>query len=98
MNASVGIQVVPKTDSNQEVIRIVDAVLDYIKSTGLNYFVGPLETSIEGDFDELMTVVKECQLVAVKAGAKAISSYVKINYRPEGDILTIEEKVSKHHK
>ena len=98
MNASVGIQVVPKTDSNQEVIRIVDAVLDYIKSTGLNYFVGPLETSIEGDFDELMTVVKECQLVAIKAGAKAISSYVKINYRPEGDILTIEEKVSKYHK
>lgn len=98
MNASVGIQVVPKVNSDEEVIRIVDAVLDYIKSTGLNYFVGPLETSIEGDFDELMTVVKECQIVAAKAGAKSLSSYVKINYRPEGDVLTIEQKTSKYHK
>ena len=98
MNASVGIQVVPKVASDEEVIRIVDAVLDYIKSTGLNYFVGPLETSIEGDYDELMAIVKECQIVAAKAGAKSISTYVKINYRPEGDVLTIEEKVSKHHK
>ena len=98
MNASVGIQVVPKVNSDEEVIRIVDAVLDYIKSTGLNYFVGPLETSIEGDFDELMAVVKECHLVAAKAGAKSLSSYVKINYRPEGEVLTIEKKVSKHHK
>lgn len=98
MNASVGIQVVPKGTSDEEVIRIVDAVLDYIKSTGLNYFVGPLETSIEGDFDELMAVVKECQIVAAKAGAASISTYVKINYRPEGDVLTIEQKISKYHK
>ena len=79
MNASVGIQVVPKVASDEEVIRIVDAVLDYIKSTGLNYFVGPLETSIEGDYDELMAIVKECQIVAAKAGAESISTYVKIN-------------------
>ena len=29
---------------------------------------------------------------------EVISSYVKINYRPEGDVLTIDEKVTKHHK
>ena len=97
MNASVGIQVVPKVTSDEEVIRIVDAVLDHIRSTGLNYFVGPLETSIEGDFDELMAVVKECQIIAARAGAKSISTYVKINYRPEGDVLTIDEKVAKYH-
>ncbi len=98
MNASVAIQVVPKTTSDEETIRIVDEVLEYIKSTGLNYFVGPSETSIEGEFDELMGVVKECQIVAAKAGAKSISSYVKIVYRPEGEVLTIEKKVTKHHQ
>ena len=97
MNASIAIQVLPKVDSDQEVIRVVDEVIAYIKSTGLNYFVGPCETSIEGDYDELMDIVKECQKVAVKAGAKSVSSYVKINYRPEGEVLTIEEKVTKHH-
>ncbi len=98
MNASVAIQVVPKTMDDQETIRIVDEVLEYIKSTGLNYFVGPSETSIEGEFNELMEVVKECQIVAAKAGAKSISSYVKIVYRPEGEVLTIEKKVTKHHQ
>ena len=98
MNASVAIQVLPKVSSDEEVIRIVDAVIDYIKSTGLTYFVGPCETSIEGDYDELMEIVKECQKVAVRAGAKSVSAYVKINYCPEGEVLTIEKKVTKHHK
>ena len=98
MNASVAIQVLPKVNSDEEVIRIVDAVIDYIKSTGLTYFVGPCETSIEGDYDELMEIVKECQKVAVRAGAKSVSAYVKINYCPEGEVLTIEKKVTKHHQ
>ena len=98
MNASVAIQVLPKVNGDEEVIRIVDAVIEYIKSTGLNYFVGPCETSIEGDYDELMEIIKQCQLVAVKACPKSVSAYVKINYRPEGEVLTIEKKVTKHHE
>ena len=67
---------------DDEVIRVVDEVIDYIKSTGLNYYVGPCETSIEGDYDELMEIVKNCQKIAVQAGAPSVSSYVKITYRP----------------
>lgn len=98
MNASVAIQVLPKVNSDEEVIRIVDEVIDYIRSTGLNYYVGPCETSIEGDYNQLMDIIKECQKIAVRAGASSVSAYVKINYRPEGDILTIEKKVTKHHQ
>ena len=98
MNASVAIQVLPKVDNDDELIRVVDEVIAYIQSTGLNYFVGPCETSIEGEYDQLMEIVKECQLVAVRAGAESVSAYVKMNYRPEGEILTIEKKVTKHHK
>ncbi len=98
MNSSISIQVVPKCATDEEVIRIVDEVIAYIASTGLNYYVGPTETSIEGDYEQLMNILKECQQVAARAGAKAISSYVKINYRPEGEVLTIEKKVSKHHR
>lgn len=98
MNASIAIQVLPQVDSDEEVIRIVDEVIDYIKSTGLNYYVGPCETSVEGDYDELMEIVKQCQKVAVKAGAGSVAAYVKINYRPEGEVLTIEKKVTKHHE
>ena len=98
MNASVAIQVLPKVSTDEEVIRIVDTVIDYIKSTGCNYFVGPCETSIEGEYEELMEIIKECQKVAVREGAESVSAYVKINYRPEGEVLSIEKKVTKHHK
>lgn len=98
MNASIAIQVLPQTDSDEELIRIVDEVIAYIKSTGLNCSVGPFETTIEGDYDELMDIVKECQHVAVRAGAKDVSAYVKVVYRPEGDVLTIEKKITKHHQ
>ena len=98
MNASVAIQVLPSVQDEEEVIRIVDEVIDYIKSTGLHYYVGPCETSIEGDYDTLMEIVKNCQLVAAKAGCKAMNTYVKISYKAEGDVLTIDKKVTKHHQ
>ena len=99
MKASVAIQVLPAMENDRELCRVVDAVIDYIKSTGLNYYVGPFETAIEGeDYDQLMDVVKQCQHVAIAHGAPKVSAYVKIVYEPEGEILTIDEKVTKHHQ
>ena len=97
MKASVAIQVLPEAENEEELIRIVDEVIAYIKSTGLHYVVGPFETTIEGEnYDQLMDIVKECQHVAVRAGAPKVSAYVKIVYRPEGEILTIDRKISKY--
>ena len=93
IDASVAIQVLPNVQENDE---IVDEVIAYIKSKNLNTHVGPFETTIEGKYEELMEIVKECQLIAVKAGAPGVMSYVKINYKPKGDVLTIEQKISKH--
>ena len=97
MKASVAIQVLPEAENEEELIRIVDEVIAYIKSTGLHCVVGPFETTIEGEsYDQLMDIVKECQHVAVRAGAPKVSAYVKIVYRPEGEILTIDRKISKY--
>lgn len=99
MKASVAIQVLPKVAETSEVVRIVDEVIAYIQSTGLHYYVGPFETTIEGeDYNQLMEIVAECQRVAIRAGAPAVSAYVKISYRPEGGVLTIDEKITKHHQ
>ena len=99
MTASVAIQVLPKVDNDDELIRIVDEVIAYIKSTGLNCYVGPFETTIEGEsYDELMDIVRECQHVAIRAGAPSVSAYVKVVYQPEGEVLTIDRKVTKHHQ
>lgn len=93
MNASVAIQVLPQT-GGEDLIRIVDQVIDYIDKSGLHYVVGPFETTIEGPYDQLMEIVKECQLICIKAGAPSVISYVKIHYSPEG-IWTIDEKTKK---
>lgn len=98
MNASVAIQSLPAARDDEELIRIVDEVIAYIKSTGYNYYVGPFETTIEGDYDALMDIVKECQHIAIRAGAPSVAAYIKVSYKPEGDVLTIEKKVSKHHQ
>ena len=99
MKASIAIQVLPQVDDEEELVRIVDEVIAYIKSTGLHYYVGPFETTIEGEsYDQLMDIVKECQHVAIRAGAPKVSAYVKVVYNPEGEILTIDKKVTKHHK
>ena len=97
MNASVAIQVLPSVDNNEELCRIVDEVIDYIKSTGLRYEVGPFETTIEGEnYDQLMDIVKECQHVAIRAGAPKVAAYIKVVYEPDGDILTIDKKIGKY--
>ena len=98
MNASIAIQSLPEVNNQDDLIRIVDEVIDYIKGTGLPYFVGPFETTIEGDYDHLMDILRECQHIAIRAGAPSVMAYVKIVYHPEGEVLTIEKKVSKHHE
>lgn len=98
LNASVAIQVLPSVKDDEELIRVVDAVIDYIKSTGLEYYVGPCETAIEGEYEELMEIVKQCQIICINEGAPSVMSYVKIVYKPEGNILTIDKKTAKHHK
>lgn len=97
MSASIAIQVLPKVETDAEVVRIVDDVIAYIQSTGLNYQVGAFETTIEGEsYEELMDITKECLKVAVRSGAPKVSAYIKAVYRPDGDILTIEQKTSKY--
>lgn len=99
MTVSAAIQILPKTENEEELIRIVDEVIDYIASSGLNYYVGPFETTIEGEsYDEIMEIISNCSKVAIKAGCGEVSAYIKTVYKPEGEVLTIDKKVSKHHK
>lgn len=99
MKANLSIQILPGVQDDREVTRIVDEVIDYIRSTGLHYYVGPSETAIEGDdLHQLMEIVERCMEVAYRAGSPKVSAYVKLGYNPEGQVLGIDEKVTKHHQ
>ena len=95
--ASIAIQVLPEVNG-EDVIRIVDKVIAYIKSTGLNMHVGPFETTVVGDFDVLMEIVKESQLICIREGAPGVASYIKIFYNPNAGVWPIDKKISKHNE
>ena len=97
MNASIALQILPEMTSDEQTIKVVDEVIAYMKSSGLNCYVGPFETAVEGDIDELMDMLKECMHIAARANKAGIMAFMKLTYRPESDVLTIEKKVTKHH-
>jgi uncharacterized protein YqgV (UPF0045/DUF77 family) len=94
--ASIAIQVLPQSVAGEELLEIVDKVIAYIKSTGLKAVVGPFETVIEGSFNELMDIAKECQKICIKEGAPSLLTYLKIAYNPNGGTWSIDEKTAKH--
>ena len=99
MSASIAIQILPKVDTDAEVVRIVDEVIAYIQSTGLTHEVGAFETTIEGEsIEKLMDIATKCMKIAVRSGAPKVSAYIKAVYRPDGEILTIAQKTGKYRE
>lgn len=92
---NLSLQVLPIV-SDEKVYPIVDKVIQLIEKSGCKYEVGPMETTMEGELDTLLEIVKEAQEVCVREGAGRVVSVVKIDYKPEG--VTMDEKISKYRK
>ena len=90
--ASLAIQVLPQTADGEELLRIVDTVIAYIKGTGLRTFVGPFETTIEGNFEKLCEIAREAQKICIREGAGSVSTYMKWVYAPKSGVWSIEKK------
>lgn len=92
---NVSIQVIPVVPEDR-IYPVVDKVIEYIEASGVKYEVGPMETTMEGELDELLDIVKKAQEICVKHGATRVVSMVKIDYKPEG--VTMNEKIYKYRK
>ena len=90
---NLSLQVIPNV-ADELVYPVVDKVIAMIGQSGLTYEVGPMETTVEGELDEMLEIVKKAQDICVKEGATRVISMVKIDYKPEG--VTINEKVGKY--
>ena len=98
--AGMAIQMLPKTKENTDAktVEIVDHVIAHLKASGLNVFVGPFETTVDGPFDQLMQLQKECFEICIEKGAYSVAGYIKIYFTPGEGVLSIAEKVDKHHQ
>lgn len=92
-NTNLSLQVLPRV-ADEALYGVVDKVIAMIQASGFNYVVGPMETTIEGDLDEMLDLVRQAQQICVEAGANRVISVVKIDYKPDG--VTIDEKIAKY--
>ena len=93
--ASIAFQIMPRTNDQKAAIAIIDKVIAEIKNSGVIYEVGPMETTMEGNLDILLGIVRRAQDIAIEEGAPQVFTNVKIVYNPKG-VMTISEKVTKH--
>jgi len=91
MKASIALQVLPLSQGIDR-IAVIDQVIAYLQAQEVTMVVTPFETVLEGEFDELMRILKEALAVA---GQEAVNVFanVKINV---GEILSIDEKLEKY--
>ena len=92
-HVNLSLQVIPVV-SEEKIYPVVDKVIDMIHQSGLKYEVGPMETTMEGELDDLLGIVKKAQQLCVEGGATRVVSMVKIDYKPEG--VTMDEKIQKY--
>lgn len=90
---NVSFQVLPQVPDGNS-YAVVDRAIAVVQQSGVKYEVGPMETTMEGELDELLDIVKNAQQACIDAGAKRVMTIVKIDYAPQG--VTMEEKVGKY--
>ena len=87
-------------DKGESVSEQVSRSLKIIDESGVPYRLNPMGTVLEGDFDEVIGVVKKC-FEAMKMDCKRITCGIKIDYREgksgrlESKIASIENKLGK---
>ena len=91
MKASIALQVFPLAQGIDR-IAVIDQVIAYLQAQEVTMVVTPFETVLEGEFDELMRILKEALEVA-RQETDNVFANVKINV---GEILSIDEKLEKY--
>lgn len=72
-------QVVPKVEDGR-LFEVVDEAIKVVAASGVTYEVGPMETTMEGEPDQLWQIIMEAQEACVKAGATGVMTYIKMSY------------------
>lgn len=87
----------------ESVSKYVARSLDIIDKSGVDYRLNPMGTVLEGEWDEVFTVVKRCY-ERMKKDCGRISCTIKVDYRKgytgrlQGKVASIEKKLKRSIK
>lgn len=78
--AFVAFQVIPRVREGNN-FEIVDKAIEVVKNAGVPFQVAAMETTMKGDLDQLLDIVKEAQQVCLDNGAVEVITNIKIHNR-----------------
>lgn len=84
----------------ESVSQFVAECLQIVDESGLDYRINPMGTVIEGDYDEVMTVIRKCHFRVMELSSRVITT-VKIDDRKgkkgmlKSKIESVESKLGK---
>jgi uncharacterized protein (TIGR00106 family) len=87
-------------DKGESLSTYVARSLDIIDRSGLNYHCHSMGTTLEGDLDEALRVVRQC-FEAMATDCDRIECSVKIDYRKgrsgrlDGKVASVEQKLGR---
>jgi uncharacterized protein (TIGR00106 family) len=90
----VDVSVVPIGTSSTSVSRFVREVLKTVRASGLKYRVGPMGTSLEGDWDTIFKTIRAMHEVCFKLGAGRLLTVIKVDDRRD-KVQTMQDKLDR---
>ncbi|SNS73959.1 Uncharacterized conserved protein YqgV, UPF0045/DUF77 family [Ekhidna lutea] len=84
------IQVVP-LERDGDTYQKIDAAIDVIQRSGVQYMITPMETVMQGPYEKLQEVARDAQEALVAAGCKEFLVNIKMHVRLD-EHVTMEEK------
>ncbi|MHB0999571.1 MAG: MTH1187 family thiamine-binding protein [Armatimonadota bacterium] len=81
--------VTPMTDD--KITPFIDTAVQEIKKCGLNYQVGPVGTTIEGELDQVLDAIRMAHQAVLNKGVDRVVTEIRIDEKKGG--LTMAEEV-----
>ncbi|MBI2914674.1 MAG: thiamine-binding protein [Firmicutes bacterium] len=95
MRSAMSIQVLPLSGAaKEEVYALVDKAIRIIQESGLPYVVNPFDTTVEGEFQDLLQLAGKAHEAVLAAGCNRVFTVIKLASAP--DLGTSAEKVAKY--
>jgi uncharacterized protein (TIGR00106 family) len=91
---NLAVQIIPFS-KEKKIYALVDKAIEVIQKSGIKYKVCPFETVLEGNYDDIMDIVKKAQEACFRAGADEVIVNIKIQNRKDSAV-TINEKMKKY--
>lgn len=84
------------TDKGESLSSYVAKILNYIDESGVKYKLTPMGTILEGEWDDVISVVTGC-FKLMQQDSRRISVNLKVDYRA-GEESRLESKIQKVEK